>query len=62
MTQQLMERTVREWVSGNPNRGAATLSRLAGPSVFHAGQSAEEVADALIRLAGRMEIADSRVW
>ena len=62
MTQHLLERTVREWASGNPNRGAATLSRLAGPSVFHAGQSAEEVADALIRLAGRMELADSRVW
>ena len=62
MTQQLIERTVREWVSGNPSRGADALSRLAGSSVFHAGQSAEEVADALIRLAGRMEIAESRAW
>jgi len=62
MTQLLIERTVREWVSGNPARGAETLSRLAGPSLFHAGQSTEEVADALIRLAGRMEIAETRVW
>ena len=62
MTQQLIERTVREWVSGNPNRGASTLSRLAGPAMLHSAQSAEEVADALIRLAGRMEIADNRVW
>jgi len=62
MTQQLLERTVREWVSGNPHRGAETLSRLAGPSLLQAGQSAEEVADALIRLAGRMEIADNRAW
>ena len=62
MTQQLIERTVREWVSGNPNRGAETLCRLAGPSVFRAGQTAEEVADALIRLAGLMEIADTRAW
>ena len=62
MTQQLLERTVREWVSGNPNRGAETLGRLAGRDVLHSAQSAAEVADALIRLAGRMEIADSRVW
>ena len=62
MTQQLMERTVREWVTGNPSKGAETLGRLAGASVFHAGQSAEEVADALIRLAGRLDIAESRVW
>ena len=62
MTQQLIERTVREWVCGNPDRGAETLSRLAGPTVLHAAQSAEEVADALIRLAGRMEIADNRAW
>ena len=62
MTQQLIERTVREWVTGNPGRGAETLSRLSGARMFHAGQSADEVADALIRLAGRMEIADSRVW
>ena len=33
---------------GNPARGAQALSRLAGPSPFHAGQSAKEVADALI--------------
>ncbi|HEX6217860.1 MAG TPA: hypothetical protein VFZ35_01130 [Sphingomicrobium sp.] len=62
MTQHLLERTVREWVSGNPVRGAEALSRLAGPSPFNAGQSAEEVADALIRLAGRMEIAENRAW
>jgi hypothetical protein len=62
MTQQLLERTVREWVSGNPRRGAATLGRLAGPSPLRAGQSAEEVADALIRLAGRMELAETRAW
>ncbi|HVH37723.1 MAG TPA: hypothetical protein VM757_03955 [Sphingomicrobium sp.] len=62
MTQQLIERTVREWVSGNPGRGADTLGRLAGPAILHSAQTAEEVADALIRLAGRMEIADSRVW
>ena len=62
MTQMLLERTVREWVQGNPDRGAETLKRLAGPTPFHAGQSAKDVADALIILAGRMEIADTRVW
>ena len=62
MTQLLLERTVREWVGGNPARGVQALSRLAGPSPFQAGQTAAEVADALIILAGRMEIADNRVW
>ena len=62
MTQLLLERTVREWVRGNPARGALALSRLAGPGPFQAGQSAEEVADALIKLAGRMEIAETRAW
>jgi hypothetical protein len=62
MTQQLLERTVREWVSENPGRGASALSRLGGPALLHSGQSAAEVADALIRLAGRMEIAETRVW
>ena len=62
MTQQLIERTVREWVHGNPARATRELGRLAGPGVIHAAQSAEEVADALVRLAGRMEIAETRAW
>ena len=62
MTQHLLERTVREWVSENPGRGAHALSRLGGPALLHPAQSAAEVADALIRLAGRMEIAETRVW
>ncbi len=62
MTQQVLERTVREWVAGNPARATRELGRLAGPGVLHAGQSAEEIADALIRLAGRIEIAETRAW
>ena len=62
MTRELMETTVRDWVMGNPARGARELDRLAGDSPFYAAQSAEEVADALIRLAARMHIAESRVW
>ena len=62
MTQELLESTVRDWVMGNPARGARELDRLANQRRFHAGQSAEEVADALIQLAGRMEIAETRAW
>jgi hypothetical protein len=62
MTHELLERTVRDWVMGNPDRGARELDRLAGHSPFHAAQSAEEVADALIQIAARRHIAESRVW
>ncbi len=62
MTQALLERTVREWVEVNPTRGARELDRLAPRSMFNAGQSVEEIADALIKLAGRMEIAETRAW
>jgi hypothetical protein len=62
MKHELIERTVREWVMGNPARGARELDRLANASPFRAEQSAEEIAEALIQLAGRMEMAESRVW
>ena len=61
MKQELIQRTAREWVHDNPSRGARDLTRLGGPGV-HAGQTAEEIADALIRLAGRMELAETRAW
>jgi len=62
MTQELLERTVHEWVEGNPRRGARTLDRL-GSTIFHAAdRTTEDVAEALIQLAGRMEIADTRAW
>jgi hypothetical protein len=60
MTQELMERTVREWVFSNPERGARDLKRLAsapGPAA-----SIEQIAEALIEVAGRMEIARTRAW
>ena len=62
MTQELLERTVRDWVMGDPARGARELDRLSDPSPFHAAQAAEEVADALIRIAARKHIAESRIW
>lgn len=62
MTQQVLERTVREWVDGNPDRATRELGRLAGQGALRAGQTAEEVADALIRLAARIEIAETRAW
>ena len=41
MTQELLERTVRDWVMGDPARGARELDRLADSSPFHAAQTAE---------------------
>ena len=62
MTQELLERTVHEWVRANPERGARTLGRL-DPGIFHAGQrTTEDVTEALIQMAGRMKIAESRAW
>jgi len=62
MTEELIDRTVREWVRANPVRGARTLDRL-NPSIFHAGQrSTEDVTEALIQMVGRMKVADSRLW
>ena len=62
MKHELIERTVRDWVMGNPARGARELERLANVRLFQRADSAEEIADALIQLAGRMEIAESRAW
>ena len=62
MKHELIERTVRDWVFSNPDRGARDLSRLAGAAMLHAGDSAEQIADALIQLAGKMEMAENRAW
>jgi DNA-binding TFAR19-related protein (PDSD5 family) len=62
MKHELIESTVRDWVMGNPARGARELERLANVRLFRQADSAEEIANALIQLAGRMEIAESRAW
>ena len=62
MKHELIERTVREWVLGNPRRGSRELERLAAPAMLHPAQSAEEIAEALIQIAGKLEIAETRVW
>jgi hypothetical protein len=62
MTQELLERTVRDWVRTNPHRGARDLSRLASAAVVSSARSVDEIADALIRLAGRTELAKTRAW
>jgi hypothetical protein len=62
MKHELIESTVRDWVMGNPARGARELDRLTNSGAFHEAQSAEEIAEALIQIAGRMEIAENRVW
>jgi hypothetical protein len=62
MTRELIERTVRDWVSGNPRLGARDLVRLASPGASGQARTPEEIADALIELAARLEIAETRVW
>ncbi len=62
MTQELIERTVRDWVMVDPARGARELDRLSSSSALRKAQTAEEIAEALIQLAGRMEIAENRAW
>ena len=62
MTQELMETTIRQWVSADPRRGARDLTRLAPSAGRSVARSPEEVADALIMLAGRRQIAATRVW
>ena len=63
MTRELLESTVRAWVDANPKRGARTLDRLAGRTIFDAAnRTTEEITDALIHLAGRTEVAASRAW
>jgi hypothetical protein len=62
MKHELIERTAREWVHGNADRLPTVLGNSAFADVLHSAQSAEEIADALIRLAGRMEIAETRAW
>jgi len=63
MTRELFEDTVRDWVGANPRRGARTLDRLAGRTIFDAAnRSTEEITEALIHLAGRTAVARSRAW
>jgi hypothetical protein len=60
MTQELMEETVREWVFSNPRRSARDLRRMEGAP--GAANFIDEIAEALIQIAGRMEIARTRTW
>ena len=63
MTRDLLETTVRDWVGADPKRGARTLDRLAGRTIFDAAnRSTEEITEALIHLAGRTAVARSRAW
>jgi len=62
MKHELIERTAREWVRGNAHRLPRALSRSAFASVLHASQTADEVAEALIQLAGKMDVAENRCW
>lgn len=62
MTQELIECTIRDWVFSNPDRGARDLGRLSPEAKTELTRSPEEVADALIILAGRRQIAATRLW
>ena len=50
MTQEVIERTVRDWVYSNPVRAARDLDRLSGPRFALDQKSAEEIAAAFIQL------------
>lgn len=62
MKHELIERTAHEWVQGNADRLPSALAGSAFAGVLQSAQSAEDVAEALIQLAGRMEIAETRTW
>lgn len=63
MTRELLENTIRDWVGANPKRAAGTLDRLAGRTIFDAAnRTTEEITDALIHLAGKTDVANSRAW
>ena len=62
MKHELIERTAREWVHGNADRLPSVLGNSAFAGVLQHAQSAEDVAEALIQLAGKMEIAETRAW
>jgi len=62
MKHQLIERTAHEWVRGNAHRLPRALNRSPFAGILHPAQSADEVAEALIKLAGQMEIAENRCW
>ena len=62
MKHELIERTAREWVHGNADRLPSVLGKSAFAGVLQRAQSAEDVAEALIQLAGQMELAETRAW
>jgi len=62
MTQELLERTVRDWVHTNPRRGARELARFASNAASNAVRSVDDIAEGLILVAGRMRVASSRAW
>lgn len=62
MTQELLERTVRDWVEGNPARATQELDRLAGPGGLNAAHSSDELTAALFRIAAGLHVAATRVW
>lgn len=62
MKHELIERTAREWVEGNTHRLPRLLARSALTEMLEAAHSPEEITEALVQLAGRLEIAETRVW
>ena len=51
MTQEAIERTVRDWVYSNPTRAERDLNRRSGRRFNLDQKSAEEIAAAFIQLA-----------
>jgi hypothetical protein len=61
MTQDLLERTVADWVLSDPKRGARELSRFASDGIS-VRRSPEEIVEALVQFAGRLDLAATRAW
>lgn len=62
MKHELIERTAREWVEGNAHQLPRVLGRTALTDVIQYAQSTDEIAEALIQLAGKMKLAETRLW
>lgn len=62
MTQDLIERTAREWVMSDTRRAAQELKRLTQDASRREPASTQEIVAALVLLAGRLDIAANRVW
>jgi hypothetical protein len=61
MKHETMKAARRPWFAVGTH-GARPICGFKGLGAIHPGQSAEEVADALLKAAAEAEIAATRIW